>query len=86
MCNKYFPKDHYFSKEHISNFENIMSIKTRDSIKKKIVDIIFNFHIIDKNIFYEDLYFKDYFKKMIVKNCDNNKNIKSLFINLIKLW
>ena len=62
LCNKYIPKDHYFSKEHINNFENNISIKTKDSIKKKFVDLIFDFHIIDKNVFYKDLYFKDYLK------------------------
>ena len=76
LCNKYIPKDHYFSKEHISNFEKNISIKIRDSIKKKFVDLISDFHIIDKNVFYKDLYFNDYFKKMIVKNCDNDKNYK----------
>ena len=76
LCNKYIPKDHYFSKEHINNFENDISIKTKDSIKKKFVDIIFDFHRIDRNVFYKDLYFKDYLKKMIVKNCDSDKNYK----------
>ena len=76
LCNKYIQKDHYFSKEHINNFENNISIKTKDSIKKKFVDLIFDFHIIDKDVFYKDIYLKDYFKKMIVKNCDNNKNYK----------
>ena len=51
LCNKYIPKEHYFSEEHINNFENNISIKTRDSIKKKFVDLIFNFHIIDKMYF-----------------------------------
>ena len=63
LCNKYIPKDHYFSKEHINNFENNVSIKTKDSIKKKFVDLIFDFHIIDKNVFYKDLYFKYYLEK-----------------------
>ena len=76
LCNKYIPKDHYFSKEHINNFENNISIKFKDSIKKKFVDLIFDFHIIDKNVFYKDLYFKDYLKKLIIKNCDNDKNYK----------
>ena len=76
LCNKYIPIDHYFSKEHIINFENNITIKTKDSIKKKFIDLIFDFHIIDKNVFYKDLYFKDYFKKMIIKNCDNDKNYK----------
>ena len=61
LCNKYISKDHYFSKEHIDVFKNNISIKTKDSIKKKFVDLIFDFHIIDKNVFYKDLYFKDYF-------------------------
>ena len=55
LCNK------YISKEHINNFENNISIKTRDSIKKKFVDLKFDFHIIDENVFYKNLYFKDYF-------------------------
>ena len=48
LCNKYISKEHCFSKEHINNFENNISIKTRDSIKKKFIDSIFDFHIIDK--------------------------------------
>ena len=76
LCNKYISKEHFFSKEHIDKFKNSISIKTRNSIKKKFVDIIIDFHIIDKNVFYKDLYFKDYLKKMIVKNCDNDKNYK----------
>ena len=76
LCDKYIPKDHYFSKEHINNFENNISIKTKDSIKKKFIDLIFDFHIIDKNVFYKDLHFKDYLKKLIIKNCDNDKNYK----------
>ena len=51
LCKKYIPKDHYFSKEHINNFENNISIKTKDSIKKKFVHLIFDFHIIDKMYF-----------------------------------
>ena len=76
LCNKYNSKDHYFNKEHINNFENNISIKTKDSIKKKFVDLIFDFHIIDKNVFYKDLYFKDYLKKLFIKNCDDDKNYK----------
>ena len=76
LCDKYIPKDHFFSKEHISNFKNNNSIKTRDSIKKKFVDLIFDFHILDKNVFYKDLYFKDYLKKLVIKNCDDDKNYK----------
>ena len=63
LCNKYIPKDHYFSGEHVNNFENNISIKIKDSTKKKFVDLIFDFHIIDKNVVYKDLYFKDYLKK-----------------------
>ena len=76
LCNKYIPKEHYFSKEHINNFENNISTKTKDSIKKKFVDLIFDFHIIDKNVFYKDFYFKDYLKKLIVENCNSDKNYK----------
>ena len=76
LCNKYIPRDHYFFKEHINNFENNISVKTKGSIKKKFVDLIFDFHIIDKNGFYKDLYFKDYLKKLIIKNCDDDKNYK----------
>ena len=75
LCNK------YISIEHMSNFENNISIKTRDSIKKKFVDLIFDLLIIDKNVFYKDLYFKNYSKKMNIRNCDNDKNYK---INLYK--
>ena len=77
MCDKYISKEHYFSKDSINNFENNISIKTKDSIKKKFIDLIFDFYIIDKNVLYKDLYFKDYFKKTIVKNCDNDKNYKT---------
>ena len=76
LYDKYIPKDHYFSKDHINNFENNISIKTNDSIKKKFIDLLFDFYIIDKNVFYKDIYFKDYLKKLIVKNCDNDKNYK----------
>ena len=76
LCNKYVPKERYFSKEHINNFENNISIKTKDSIKKKFIDLIFDFHIMDKNLFYRDLYFKNCLKKLIVKNCDKDKNYK----------
>ena len=76
LCNKHISKDHYFSKERINNFENNTTIKTKDSIKKKFIDLIFDFHIIDKNVFYKDLYFKDYLKKIITKNCDNDENYK----------
>ena len=71
-----FQKIFFFSKEHINNFKNNISIKTIDSIKKKFVDLIFDFHILDKNVFYKDLYFKDYLKELIIKNCDDDKNYK----------
>ena len=51
LCNKYISKEHFFSKEHIDNFKNNITIKTRNSIKKKFVDIIIDFHIIDKMFF-----------------------------------
>ena len=63
ICGKYISKDHYFSKEHITNFQNNISMKTKDSIKKKFINLIFDFHIIDKNVFNKDLYFKGYLKK-----------------------
>ena len=95
LCNKYIFKNHYFSKEHINNFENNISIRIKDSIKKKFIDLIFDFHIIDKNVFYKNLYFENYFKKLIVKNCDNDKNYKIILYkfnqalvkhNDIKYW
>ena len=66
----------------MNNFENNISIKINESIKKKFVDLIFYFHIIDKNVFYKDLYFKDYFKRIIIKNCDNDKNYKIILYKL----
>ena len=71
-----FQKIIFFSKEHINNFKNNISIKTKDSIKKRFVDLMFDFHILDKNVFYKDFYFKDYFKKSIIKNCDDVRNYK----------
>ena len=85
LCDEYISKDPYFSKEHISNFENNISMKTRDSIKKKFIDLLFDFYIIDKDVFYKDLYFKDYFKKSLLKIVIMIKIIKLLYINLIKL-
>ena len=69
LCNEIVNKDHYFSKKHIDNFDKNISISTRNSIKKKFIDIIFNFHIIDKDVFYKDLYFKDKAKTLTLKNC-----------------
>ena len=82
LCKKYIPIDHHFSKEHMNNFENNIAMKMKDSIKKKFADLIFDFHIIDKNVFYKGLYFKDYLKKIIIKNWDIDKNYK---ITLCKL-
>ena len=76
LCNQTVNKSHYFQKGHIDNFDKNITITTRNSIKKKFIDIIFNFHIIDKDIFYKDLYFKDKVKNLILKNCKKNKNYK----------
>ena len=38
--------------------------------------MIFNFHIIDKDVFYKDLYLKDKVKSLILKNCKKDKNYK----------
>ena len=51
LSDKYISKDHYFSKERVNNFENNVTIKPKDSIKKKFMDLIFDFHIIDKKFF-----------------------------------
>ena len=76
LCNKEVNKNHYFQKEHIENFNRNITIKTNTSIKNKFIDLIFDFHIIDRNVFYKDLYFKDKVKKLILKNCDKSKNYK----------
>ena len=81
LCDQTVNKEHYFSKKHIDNFDknNIyknITIKTRTSIKKKFIDIIFNFHIIDKDVFYKDLYSKDKVKSLILKHRKKIKNIK----------
>ena len=47
LCDQTVNKDHYFSKKHIDNFDKNITIKTRTSIKKKFIDIIIDFHIID---------------------------------------
>ena len=65
LCNETVNKIHNFSKKHIDNFNKNISIKTRTSIKKKFIDIIFDFHIINKDVFYKDLYFKDKVKSLI---------------------
>ena len=51
LCNQNVNKQHYFSKKHINNFDKNITITTRNSIKKKFIDIIFNFHIIDIDVF-----------------------------------
>ena len=76
LCNQNVNKQHYFSKKHINNFDGIIIITTRNSIKKKFFDIIFNFHVIDKDVFYKDLYFKDKSKSLILENCKKDKNYK----------
>ena len=76
LCNETVNKDHYFSKKHIDNFDKNITIKTRTSIKKKFIDIIFDFHIIDKDVFYKDLCFKDRVKSLILKHRKKIKIIK----------
>ena len=76
LCNQDVNKQHYFSKKHIDNFDKNISITTRSSIKKKFIDIIFNFHIINKDVFYKDLYFKDQVKNLISKSCKKDKSYK----------
>ena len=51
------------------------------NVKKLVVDkyncLLCNKYIYkDHYFFYKDLYFKDYLKKVIIKNCDNDKNYK----------
>ena len=76
QCNQAVNKPHYFSKKHIDNFDKNITITTRNSIKKKFIDIIFNFHVIDKDAFYKNPYFKDKVKSLILKNCKKDKNYK----------
>ena len=76
LCNQTVNEGHYFSKKHIDNFDKNITIKTRTSIKKKFIDIIFDFHIIDKDVFYKDLYFKDKVKLLILKHRKKNKEYK----------
>ena len=94
LCNETVNKEHYFSKKHIDNFDKNITIKTRTSIKKKFIDIIFDFHIIDKNVFYKDLYFKDKVKSLILKHRKKDKEYKisiykfnqSVKDNLTNFW
>ena len=76
LCNQNVNKSHYFQKDHIDNFDKNITITIKNSIKKKFIDSIFNFHIIDKDVFYKDLYFKDKVKSLILKNCKKDKNFK----------
>ena len=76
LCNKTVNEEHYFSKKHIDNFDKNITIKTRTSIKKKFIDIIIDFHIIDKDAFYKDLYFKDKVKSLILKHRKKDKEYK----------
>ena len=76
LCDQTVNKIHYFSKTHIDNFNKNITIKTRTSIKKKFIDIIFDFHIIDKDVFYKDLYFKDKVKSLILKHRKKDKEYK----------
>ena len=81
LCEIETNKQHFFSKKHIDTFENNITIKTKTSIKKKFIDIIFDFNLIDKDLFYGDIYFKDRVKKLILMNCKKDKNYK---INIYK--
>ena len=86
LCDETVNERHYFSKKHIDNFDKNITIKTRTSIKKKFIDIIFDFHIIDKDVFYKDLYFKDKIKSLILKHRKKDKEYKiTVYINLINL-
>ena len=75
LYNQNVNKEHYFSKKHIDNFDKNITITTRNSIKKKFIDMIFIFHVIDKDVFYKDLYFKDKVKSTILKNCKKDEII-----------
>ena len=81
LCNEMVNKSHYFSKKHIDKVNNNILVKIRTSIKTKFIDIIIDFHIIDKDVFYKDLYLKDKLKCLILKNREKDKNYK---INLYK--
>ena len=76
LCNQDVDKQNYFSKKHIDNFDKNITITTKNCIKKKFIDIIFDFHIIDKDTLYKDLYFKDKVKSLTLKNCKKDKNYK----------
>ena len=76
LCDETVNKEHYFSKSHIDNFDKNITIKTRTSIKKKFIDAIIDFHIIDKDVFYKDSYFKDRIKPLILKYTKKDKEYK----------
>ena len=57
-CDKLVEKTHYFTKENIDVFNSNITTLFRNSIKNKFVDIICDFHKCNKNVIYEDLYFK----------------------------
>ena len=94
LCNQTVNKEHYFSKQHIDNFNKNITIKTRTSVKKKFIDIIIDFHIIEKDVFYKDLYFKDKVKSLILKYRKKDKEYKisiykynqSVKDNLTNFW
>ena len=46
LCNQDVNKQHYFSKKHIDNFDKNITI-IKNCIKKKFIDIIFDFQIIN---------------------------------------
>ena len=84
LRNQTVNKPHYFSKKHIDNFDKNITITTKNSIKKKFIDIISNFHVTDKDVFYKDLYFKDKVKALIFKKCKKDKNYKLSIYNYIQ--
>ena len=67
LCNQTINKSHYFKKSHINNLDKNITIASKNCIKKRFIDINFNFHIIDKDVFYKDLYFKNKVKTLISK-------------------
>ena len=51
LCNQTVNKSHYFSKKHFDNFDKNITITIKNCIKKKFIDIIFRFYIINKDVF-----------------------------------